>query len=662
MSTTLRLRTRLPRLIAVLAVGAVLGSTPLPASADEVPAPATTGMSSGGPTAESPVPDTTDPVPPEPTDPAPPVAGTPSAEPSEPSEPSEPDESVESDESDESDEPDPVEEQPGSTPPPTAEPTTPPSTGTPAVAEANVTVTAALQDPDRRYRMGDKVPIILTVTNVGDRAAVEVRGNSTGDVQVLDGWGALSRPGLRLDPGESRTVTVTGTVLRGSGEARSYISIWWWPEGMPPQEPWAMPPTYTTGTSLSVPVVPLQERYPVSGVLFGDRDGDGVFDPGEGLAGVTMSLYVPVIVGSYSAELTTDQEGRFSGELPPGLYRVRIVVGPDGWIVRVPPIVVGGAEPATDLQLQAERPLTEVLDVSAEFLSDRYEISDIPRIRITLTNRGSTTLTGIRALCGRDTPLPWGLGLQGTSEPAHWGALVQDGVTVAAGQTLVLEVTGMIPMASARDGLVYIACSLGPDWEDRTGYPTVFTSAPVAQIPEIVTWGYVYRDWNSNGRWDYGEGVTDLELGLVDPASGEVVATAVSDTWGRVYFTGVLSGLYEARAFAPWRLVQSQVWIGAGKSAWQLQVEPDPEQPGTDPEQPGADPEQPGTDPEQPGADPEQPGTDPEQPGTDPVTPQQTGGLAFTGADVIGWSVLGLALVTGGSLAILVGRRRRDTA
>jgi len=100
----------------------------------------------------------------------------------------------------------------------------------------------------------------------------------------------------------------------------------------------------------------------IGDTIFLDRDGDGQFDPGEGLEGVIVNLRDSQ--GNIIARTVTDENGNYSfGNLPAGTYTVEVVtsslpnggtgltntVDPDGGTPNRSTVTIGGAQPLVNL-------------------------------------------------------------------------------------------------------------------------------------------------------------------------------------------------------------------------------------------------------------------------------------------------------------------------
>lgn len=100
----------------------------------------------------------------------------------------------------------------------------------------------------------------------------------------------------------------------------------------------------------------------IGDTIFLDRDGDGQFDPGEGLEGVVVNLRNAA--GQIIARTVTDENGNYSfGNLPAGTYTVEVVtntlpnggtgltntVDPDGGTANRSEVTIGGTQPLINL-------------------------------------------------------------------------------------------------------------------------------------------------------------------------------------------------------------------------------------------------------------------------------------------------------------------------
>ncbi len=139
---------------------------------------------------------------------------------------------------------------------------------------------------------------------------------------------------FRFDPGDS---PLEGVVLAADGalavsgkggvfvfpslEPGDYhILLQEVPEGLAPEG--ALPVVHVEAGKEVFVSIPLRSRAWLKGLVFEDKDRDGILDPGEpGVSGVRVLIRGPV-----NRELITDPSGYFVAELPPGDYEVRLLV------------------------------------------------------------------------------------------------------------------------------------------------------------------------------------------------------------------------------------------------------------------------------------------------------------------------------------------------
>ncbi|MEV5716726.1 hypothetical protein AB0L41_22750 [Amycolatopsis mediterranei] len=375
-------------------------------------------------------------------------------------------------------------------------------------------------------------PITLTLTNTTDQPLTKVTlwdEHLSGSWMSIQDWanlGGSPQAGVTLDPGATRSFTITATVWTWNGA---------------PHDRFHGPGT--AGTDLAVPIVdPTTTRGPASGVLYGDRNENGAFDAGEGLPGAVARLYG---AGSGNPiEVTTDADGRFTlTDLPARRYSISTRTLPDGWIYESAAeqyIDVDGSDPGPVAQLGAVRPFSEKLHVTGSFDRGSYQVGDTVQVTFTLTNVSGGDLHGITSGCDRfggpDHLLGW----------TAWAVAAPGGIDLAAGETRTFTETGTVPSAAPSYGSFYVACDFGIDPGPLTGRPEldVFGHVPGPPGP---TGGVIYHDDNSNYTVDAGEAITGTPVELVDLVDGSVTATAVSDAQGHVAFGTVPAGPYSVR-------------------------------------------------------------------------------------------------------------------
>ncbi len=395
--------------------------------------------------------------------------------------------------------------------------------------------------------VGKAFPITLTLTNTTDQPLTKVTlwdEHLSGSWLSIQDWadlGGSSQAGVTLDPGATRTFTITATVWTWNGA---------------PHDRFRGPDA--EGGDLAVPMIdPATTHGPASGVVYGDRNENGAFDAGEGLPGAVAYLY-----GTSSGnpiEVTTDADGRFTFTgLPAQRYGISARNLPDGWVHDSVQrnVDVDGSDPGPAVQLRALRPFTEKLQVTGSFDRTRYEIGDTVQVTFTLTNVSGGDLHGITTGCDRFGSAAHLLGWTG------WDITAPAAIDLAAGRTRTFTETGTVPAGATPYGAVHLACDFGLDPGPSDGRPEVDLSAHVP-APPGSTAGVIYHDDNGNYTVDAGEPITGTAVDLVDQVDGSVAATAVSDAEGHVAFGSVPAGRYSVRVDG-WRPVEDAADVSVG--------------------------------------------------------------------------------------------------
>lgn len=328
------------------------------------------------------------------------------------------------------------------------------------------------------------------------------------------GWGAFqNRPGVTIESGQSFELTVSGQVRD------------------PEQTTTALRGTVFDGTGFEVgsfdsrvPVTRVPGR--ATGVFYADRNGNGVLDGGEPLAGAELTLRYVTGTRNYTA--TSDAEGKFTFDLPAGDYTLGGDVV-DGWLVRWQTVRI-----APDLLVRGAPPLNGALTASLAFTQDSYQPGDLAHLTVTLANSGSTPLTGIVAACNR---IGDGYMLNGTGP--GWGALEWNrGVTIAAGETRTFDVSETVPQASFDRGKVVAACDFGYSEVDIENHAEARAEAAVPGAEAVVegTIGVV------DDRGEMTRGPAGTEVVLVSDRHCPVTGRRTSDENGHFLFEGVAPG------------------------------------------------------------------------------------------------------------------------
>lgn len=500
------------------------------------------------------------------------------------------------------------------------------ATAVPAAADepyVDLVVTAEL---DRAaYVSSDEVGLTVSVANAGTAPATGVTLETLGEPYFQVTWDVLNPagPGARIGPGE--TVRVSAAVHMRD----VFDEVWqqlWVTSAEPDRDP------TTDEVTLRAPLTQL--RGDVSGVVYADRNGDGVVDPTEALVGVRVAL------GPGEGHVgRTDADGRFTfTDIPALEYWVDVDL-PSGWRLTdsLRTVVIGQGD--NELVLRAVRDGPLPLTAAIALDRDIYAPGDVVRERVTVTNTGAARLTGVWAVCG-------GMGDPNELYGLGWGELdpAGPGLTLAPGETRTFEFAEPVPERAREYGYLYISCVFTDSWDALVG--------PWAEARAAVPGGRgevgatFYQDRDADGVFDDGEGVGGVEFVLM--AAQAVVVRQRTDAGGRVVFA-TPAGRYELRVVGPWRLnpvpFKLRVRADAVEDMGGVRVFPGPWQP--DPEAP----------PPSSASSTSPTSSTPAAAARPPVRSAGPGNLAETGADVGALSGLALLLILGGAALLLVRRR-----
>ncbi|KFU80753.1 hypothetical protein BB31_14420 [Amycolatopsis lurida NRRL 2430] len=430
----------------------------------------------------------------------------------------------------------------------------------------NIKVTAAV--PDGRWLRDETIPIDLTITNIGDAPATEVKAQGStysGPHYSFEPntWGELDldSPGATLQAGESRTYRLTGL-------------IWAVEPGNPVVRLDVRTPVDTdrADNTVDVPVnvIPPETTERVAGQVYGDKNLDGVFSPGEELAGITARI------GSFTMpqelSVVTDAAGRFSFDAVPvgshrGLY-FRDVAG--GWLMPESTVMrLDGSGKYEALSIRGQQPLSQALQAKIALDKTSYAPGGAAKATVTLTNSGAHPLSGLFVTCRDDS----GTDLKIPQE--QWGAFgsPQAGA-LAPGQRLVLSVTAQVPDMAAYYGTTALHC----DFNGKTylSGPQVFLEAKVPGKRADAR-GLAWVDKNNNWRPDDGEGLANT-VATLSTRDNKLVSFARTDAKGYVTFPGVAVGEYVFRVAGPWKPIQgdSTILHVAPPYGWEWRVQLEP--------------------------------------------------------------------------------------
>ncbi|MGW4522875.1 SdrD B-like domain-containing protein [Amycolatopsis sp. NPDC004378] len=379
---------------------------------------------------------------------------------------------------------------------------------------------------------GEHVTVKYTITNAGDTTVYRARGFAEvlegTPFQVESGWGDLGATGgADFAPGESREYVLTGSLdHHGAGPAKVRLSVNV-VDGVTP--PLAV-------TDVTIPVA--EGTGSIAGQVFGDADQDGVADPGEGLAGVSVELYRYGV----SQTRTSGPDGRFSFEnLEPGEYDLYPSQAPGGWVLlgggRT--VRVDGTVPVVDVPVRAVRPLSESLRAKLVLDKETYHAGDHAVMTVKLVNTGSRVLSGLHGSCDR---VGYGRDLDITS--AGWGELdyLGAGATIRPGETRVFRVPGTVRDVSGSWGFLEQYCDFGNE--------ETYGIGPESRDTAKVTG----RTGTSTGRivTDTGDGLAGQLVKATDRDTLRVI-TATTGADGSLTFTGP-AGRYDLSVRGPGKL------------------------------------------------------------------------------------------------------------
>ncbi|MEV6872829.1 hypothetical protein [Amycolatopsis sp. NPDC051128] len=524
--------------------------------------------------------------------------------------------------------------------PSSTEPENKPAAAQPQAApddQAQVTATAALGKTV--YQSDEDIPFTFTLTNTGTVPAkgIHIAQSMSKPTDLLvffddNGWGKLvQQSGVDLQPGESfelkktgkiRDITQTEVVLEGQvfdsdGGRVAYF-----------------------GATAKVE----QTLLPARGTVYGDRNGNGVFDDGEQLTGIPVTLRYPYGSNQYAA--TSGPEGKIDfGKVPSATYNLGGVPAGD-WLIPFQNVHVGTG--SKDLLIRAVPPLHGALKASMVFTQESYQPGDLAHLTVTLSNSGSIPLTGIVASCdrfGSDFALKGGPG---------WGDLdtFADGVTIAPGQTRTFDVTERVPDAARNSGVVTADCDFGYREVGIEEHPNASAQAAVPGVKATVVGDVaVYDD-----RGEIKQPVAGVKVVLVSDRHCPVTAEQTTDAKGHFEFHGVVPGPEYRLFFLPpagWKIKDENPWSifvrGPADRPVKLQVEAEQ-----------GDAPLPAVPANPADCTAGAPTSTTGAPGGTGGGQSGGSGLASTGVDAVGLGALALlALALGGGLVFGARRRRR---
>lgn len=482
----------------------------------------------------------------------------------------------------------------------------------PAAAASPLTISATFDKP--AYVSGDEVSVKFSVHNASSKPVIGVRAEQNSGTTEL----ALQQPGFGVFE-NGATIPAGGTVTATlSGQLQSLTATKVTLAGNVFDHS-----GYGVDYSFSAPVT--VRTATVTGLVFGDANGNGSADPGEALSGAHVVLSYRY--GRTRYEATTGSDGRFSVVVPTASY---YVTGSGSGSTVIPQTVNVGAS-GTDVTLRAVQPLGKQLTAALHFTQHTYTPGDTAHIVVTLTNTGSTPLRQIGAECDRVGD-PWDL----ANNTPGWGALINTGtgVTILPHQVRTFDVTATVPAAARRAGEVIAACDFGYVGIDRGHRPE---AEDTAKVPGLTG--------SLDGEVDYfphGHGLANVRVVLIDPTTCPIFTkSATTNAKGYFRIADVPAGVsYKLYVYPPtgWKVVYDDPTgaeiFGNDTSHFGIEVEHGtahvPPVPTSSPTCPASTP-----------------------PGPPPVP------IANTGTDASRLAALGGGSILVGLLLVVCGRRRR---
>ncbi|MDX8143924.1 carboxypeptidase-like regulatory domain-containing protein [Lentzea sp. BCCO 10_0061] len=444
----------------------------------------------------------------------------------------------------------PQENPPGDTPVPST-PVTP--TSEPAKAEEPKQATQQQAAPDLKisvkfdraeYSMGEPLGVTLTVRNEGDVAANQVRfASEVLSLNLTTGVDDLvSRPSLA--PGEVKVIKLGATAQWGVPSVA--LTVRTWAEGVTDKTP---------NDNLSRAETKIVNNGgQVSGVLFEDRDGNGVASPGEGIDWQTLRLSGGP---AFPNSTQTYNGGQFTmRDVPPGTYQVRWTgssgAGGDSLTVKAGQFITVKQGETTQVSLQAVPTLSRSLWIAGHsFDKPSYAKGDPISVSVILRNNGKEPITNLVTVCDPENDPAT---LDGTAD--GWGDLRPDrgGVTIGVGETKTFTVTDTVPDVDFPTGKVYFACTFSVDGRNADGpgagygsaNPGLTVGADIAGIHGTV----------SGRLLAAGSGIpiTSTKIVAINPANNRIIGQASTDWNGAWRIQKLPRGKVALQVVGGWKL------------------------------------------------------------------------------------------------------------
>jgi hypothetical protein len=470
---------------------------------------------------------------------------------------------------------------------------------------------------DVAYVEGNAVTMTVVVRNNGTIPATGVVVHSSGDLPFTD-WGGLDEagPGVTLPPGGDQRVVVKALLPDDAVDVTQVVEAVAAEQDRNPADNKASDDAFLSAKKADLTLT-----------LHTDNDDDGVLEPGETTRGVWVTL-----IGGFSnesLEVRTDDYGVVRlPNITGGMYRIVTNLRTDWYLDPAQMVRIRPGQ--NDIVVRA-RPVDMSKVVATVALDrDSYVVGDTVRQRVTITNNGTTDVSGLIAKCS--TYNTEGSGENELSS-IGWGELdpsaPRPGATVRAGETRVWEFTAEVTPRMWDYGSVVLACEFALNGTLKGVYAMDRAAVPGG----YGTFGgqaYVGNDQKP---------VSGVQLVMISKDTGAFASRVTTDEMGEFSFPKMPTGAYELRPIGRWRLADEGMVVTVLADFHReigLELRPGPlYDPDSQPQSPLPSP------------------MDTPAPQASPAPHPAT--LAYTGADVIDLLAFGALLMVVGALLL---RRR----
>ncbi|MGM1059857.1 hypothetical protein [Saccharothrix sp. Mg75] len=499
-----------------------------------------------------------------------------------------------------------------------------PTTSTaPEPGRPSVDLRVAVAFDKTSYTLDETITASVSITNAGATTASPARLELSGSLSWNAGtWDPV---GVPIGPGETSEGHLVGSLSAPDDVQTIVVTV-----GTEVED--ANPADNTATASVLMTIV----RGTLAGTVYGDADGNGAVDAGEGLVGIYVSVTWSRRDLPYMRLGTvTDANGRFVFErAPSGDYALDVHSEQWHFPSAVRWYFAGVDDP--DVLVRGIAPFGRSVTAAVAFDRATYGQGDVARLTITLTNGGERLLSDVRAFCAGQVPLDLG-----DLSPEGRGAILPPG------STRVFRVPFPVDAMIARQGYMRVKCILAVS-PGTTGQAS---GEAIARVPGLrvakaagTLVSYLVRP-HKGGVFPT-RPIPWVKVYLRDQVTGAVIARATTGASGWFAFYDVPVGLHDFGVVGPWVPVfgGDEFTVTAGwREDWprDVHVEAGEHQPDPDPPLP-------------PAAGPPNPPVGPAASGT---AGGSAAGLAATGVDVTWLALGGLVAFVLGALLVLGVRR-----